>query len=125
MKRKRKRTPEQTWSKCIRMWRWIVAQIVKNPDADVVDLKCQWFSKHDPYATVAADCYFCEWVLRYSHGNNMCHSCPAYLVDKDFHCGNPAYNYEIKPAAFLAKIEELNKRRKAQLQSRKKGKATK
>jgi hypothetical protein len=92
------------------MWRWIVKEWKRDKTQDVDDLKIEWLSQHYPDTNFEGDCFFCEYDENMYY-TGICSSCPGRLVSRYFLCTNPAYHYENKPDKFLAKIEQLNKKR--------------
>ena len=100
----KKLTLDKTWEQCLIMWQWIVRQPCPR---DISWLKQKWLKKYG-FNDICCDCFFCE------HDNHRtCTCCPGYKVDKNFNCGNKEYDYHSKPAAFLRKLNELNKKRLA------------
>ena len=97
---------DETWEKCLLMWRWIVRQRCPR---NVNTLKEKWLDKNGFDYNIESDCFFCEYGNRYS----SCFSCPGKKVERVFRCCNENYHYFRKPAAFLKKITELNKIRLA------------
>ena len=102
-----KLTLDQAWTRCLPMWREIVAELKNRPNGDVIDLKHEYFEKHDPDANMYGECYFCEYVFRHGGG---CEVCPGALIDPQFNCYADEYHWFAKPVAFLHKIEELYKK---------------
>lgn len=88
-----KLTLDQAWTRCLAMWRWVVAEKKKRSKARVWDLKCEYRTEHDPNADLYNDCYFCEY---------------------DYHRGVEGCAWDLEPAAFLRKIERLHKKYLAQ-----------
>ena len=108
----RKLTLDETWFRCLRMWRWIGGQIKADPNKDVIGLKSEWLDEHDPNRPVRCSCYFCDYGQKHSHGNTKCFACPA----KGGHmwCEEGNWSWKSDPLAFLAKLEPLFKTYKAQ-----------
>lgn len=110
----KKRTLNQTWVLCLRMWRWIAKEWDK--EKDVGELKLQWLQEHgflsDLFEGIYNSCFFCE----YNKGIKQlaCQNCPGVLVNPLFTCGNDAYNYETNPPAFYKELLRLNRIRKAE-----------
>ena len=104
-------TLNQTWSRCIAMWRWIVEQLKIRPEASVDSLKREWLRVHDPVRDLSGNCYFCAWVCAHKNEDNTCVNCPGVQIDPQFSCESTAYHYIYNPAAFLRKLEQLNKKR--------------
>ena len=99
-------TLNESWERCLKMWRWIGAQI-RNGDVCSVDvLKEDYIEIFDPGAE--GTCYFCEYDTEHCNEEG-CSQCPGRLVDLLFYCDKEGYHYWREPLAFLAKIEELNK----------------
>lgn len=101
-------TLDETWEKCLKMWRWIVKQIKLHPYSNVEVLKRKWLKKYG-FGKIYNDCFFCDYTFK--HASIECDKCPAFLVDRYFHCTSNEYCWEKKPAEFLKKITELNKQR--------------
>ena len=98
---------DETWKKCLLMWRWIIRQPCPR---NVLRLKEKWLKKNGfDYGDIESDCFFCDYANRYMG----CFSCPGGKVEKNFSCCNYDYHYFYKPVAFLKKITELNKIRLA------------
>ena len=105
----KKMTLNETWTKCMKMWRWI-AKMEKAGDKRMVDgLKEEWCEKHGFAEKLEYDCFFCEYDLRF---RNDCSKCPGYLVDPHFDCrNNDGYHYRAQPIAFFNKLCALNRKR--------------
>lgn len=110
-----KRLPlDQTWTECLKMWRWVVRQVkaakAKGKGWNVQDLKTEWMEKqgYRPLE-IKNDCFFCEHDGR--KGN--CSLCPGRKIDKTFYCSHWDYSWEFRPTAFLARVNRLNKIRLA------------
>jgi len=106
----KKRTLNQTWILCLRMWQWI--KKVWTPDGPSVhDLKSQWLKNNGFTESIDANCFFCD----YNHQleKDGCWSCPGRLVTSSFSCDSATYDYETKPVAFHKELLRLNRIRKA------------
>lgn len=106
----KKLTLNETWKRCLRMWRWIVKEWEKDNTQIVGILKEIWLEKYDPDANLEYDCYFCNYYME-----SNCSNCPPVLVNKKFRCWNSSYSFDCKPNKFLAKLEQLNKIRLSKL----------
>lgn len=119
MKRMRRLTLDETWTLCMKMWRWIAKQIRKDPLSDVEGLKEEWLDNNGwDRVSLSDECFFCEY--NYQHhkmGRDSCSKCPARMVDKSFgHYGCvivDKWNYTTNPLAFYAKLQKLHKIYKA------------
>lgn len=100
----KKRTLNQTWILCLRMWRWVAGQ-----KGVISDLKIQWFSDNG-FEYIALDCFFCDYTLNKKSGG--CKACPGRLVDPTFSCTTKKYNYEYNSGAFYKELLRLNRIRK-------------
>jgi hypothetical protein len=103
----KKRTLNQTWTLCLRMWRNIAKKWGKRKS--VSRQKRLWlmhngFEKYE----INADCFFCDYDKRYNRG---CRSCPGRLVDFNFNCNNEPSFCE-NPPAFYKELLRLNRIRK-------------
>ena len=115
----KKLTLDETWKRCLSMWRWIVKRRRAGSCLSVNTLKAQWLKAHDPYTNLLSDCYFCQWfrvhtkaVRRLPGTLGGCLGCPGQKVDSHFACETPEYDYRYQPVAFLCKLEQLNRKRK-------------
>ena len=107
MKNKKKLTLNQTWTLCLRMWRWIAK--VWTPDGlDVDILKVQWM-KDNGFEDIESGCFFCD-ISKYI---DSCIDCPGRLVNLHFKCSNWEYSWSYKPVEFYKELLRLNKIRKA------------
>lgn len=102
-KKMKKRTLNQTWILCLRMFRWIIKQ--ENVEERIGTLKYQWISDNG-FGYVPAHCFFCDF------GKGSCRKCPGKLVDPNFQCTAPDYHYSLKPKAFYKELLRLNRIRK-------------
>ncbi len=96
---------DDTWKYCIEMWN----DIIKDSSANsVVTVKRSWLIKHD-FFDVAGDCFFCDYARqeRISYSKRLCDWCPGVLIDCNFGCCKPSYNYASKPVKFNRKINSL------------------
>lgn len=86
---------DETWEKCLRMWKWIDERWdgLKNVDS----LKAQYNGVHD----LSINCHFCMYTFG-------CAGCAGRLVDPGFSCYNKEYCYDKKPKEFYQKLLELN-----------------
>ena len=105
----RRRTLNQTWVLCLRMWRWI-AKVWTLDGPSVHDLKSLWLRNNGFTEGIDANCFFCDYNCRFK--DEGCESCPGYLVDSSFSCGSATYDYETKPVAFYKELFRLNRIRK-------------
>jgi len=106
----KKRTLNQTWTLCLRMWRSISKAKMANPRLWVSALKRRWL--HDNgFKNLKGDCFFCEFKKE----KRGCFGCPGKLVDTDtgFNCCTGSYHYRYKPVAFYKELLRLNRIRKA------------
>ena len=112
----KKLTLDETWELCLEIWRWVVREKKKRPEVDVWDLKLEWLAKFRPNDRLECECYFCEYAGHRVSGD-MCRNgwvgCPGKLVHRQFDCCAESYHFESRPAAFLRKLESLNKKRLA------------
>ena len=99
---------ETTWKNCLAMWKWIAEQIEAGDKRSVTMLKNAWIRKHG-FEAIMYDCFFCDYVI--SKGTSCRDDCPARLIDPDFNCRNPKYDFYDEPLAFNAKLVVLNKER--------------
>lgn len=109
-------TLDEAWEKTMRMWRWIVDQPA---DRDVCQLKVWWIKENDPGFDGDDCCYFCKYAQDQCEGEyasagspTICKFCPGRLISPKFDCQAQAYHYYYKPKKFLAKLEELNAKRR-------------
>ena len=103
----KKRTLNQTWVLCLRMWRSISKKWTGR--IPIWKLKAQWLKVNGfPDYTIEEDCFFCDYTK-----NSDCRQCPGKLVDRNFSCTNHDYDYENEPVAFYKEILRLNRIRKA------------
>ena len=105
----KKRTLNQTWTLCLRMWRWIAKEWPTTLKS-ISTLKSRWLSKNGfGGENIDHNCFFCDY-----NGNRIeCRSCPGKLVNRRFGCANDAYYYLKKPGAFYKELLRLNRIRKA------------
>ena len=98
----KKRTLNQTWTLCLRMWRSVAGKWITG--ADVCILKKEWVKENEVSAG-PGNCFFCNYA-------ETCLDCPGGLVDASFHCWNEKYDYETNPPAFYKELLRLNRIRK-------------
>ena len=104
----KKRTLNQTWILCLRMWRWIAAIKAKGSRRWVTTLKRQWLRENGIRIKGDHDCFFCE----YNNREDVCVNCPGRLVDYDFSCHREVYEYFKRPVPFYKELLRLNRIRK-------------
>ena len=76
----RKRTLNQTWTLCLRMWRWI-AKVWQTPHYKrygVYQLKKIW-RKKTVFTLYDVNVFFCDYTVV-----EVCDECPGNLVDSNF-----------------------------------------
>ena len=104
-------TLDETWKLCLSMWRWIAKMIREGSELFVSELKDQWLRDHGYEHEVWLTCFFCGYI---HHPKRTCDTnCPARMIDRNFNCHNPDYDYQSKPIAFYNKIVSLNRKRLA------------
>ncbi len=112
----RKLTLEQTWVEQLKMSRWIAQQVKAGSIKSVCSLKHEYLEsriKGYELDDVRCECFFCEYNEKQSKPKHeSCRLCPARKVDPNFACWNPDYRFTKHPAAFLRKLESLNRKRK-------------
>ena len=110
---KKRLTPNQIWTLCLRMWRWIakVWQTPRYKRYDVPDLKEIWLRKNGFHTESTASCFFCDYTYT-NEDDPTCFSCPGVLVDSGFRCWLLPYDYETRPVEFYQELLRLNKIRK-------------
>ncbi len=106
---KTKLSLEQTWQKCMKMWKEMIEKHWIRGMSGCT-LKDIYFTNHPRMITKPTDtCYFCDYAER----KDGCYkSCPGILVDKNFACTDTSYHYDYKPKAFYRKLVALDKKRK-------------
>lgn len=102
----KKRTLNQTWTLCLRMWKRIAKEWDGDVNNSVWDLKFKWL-KENEFIGLKGACFFCDVA------GDDCYLCPGYLVDSSFVCSNDSYDYESNPVAFYKELLRLNRIRKA------------
>ena len=106
-------TLDQTWTECLKMWKWITEQIKKDVELDnVCELKERWLEEHGyEEDEILEGCFFCEYTK--GHKRICSEDCPGAKVDKGFGCTEVEYAYDDEPIAFYEKLLSLNRKRKA------------
>jgi hypothetical protein len=126
-KMKKKLSLEKTWIECLKMWKWIVEQIKKDPNIGVITLKSEWLVKNK-YKGLEGNCFFCDYDQSTIDSNGgiynikICKYCPGRLVNRKFNCEYTSYDWYDKPIAFYKKLLELNRIRKSKKIKKMKGK---
>lgn len=108
----KKLTLNQTWTLCLRMWKWIAKEWKKTGDS-VSDLKKQWLKENgfEVSCWESINCFFC--VFDAAHDPEAeCRCCPGVLVDSGFVCGDEEHSWASDPPAFYAELLRLNRIRK-------------
>lgn len=111
---KKKLTLNQTWTLCLRQWKWTIKQLDKDTEKDVETLKEEWLKQHkyENDNNVENDCFFCEYATVICPKETKCEDCPGQFVSKTFSCLRNRYHYYDKPHKFYKKLLELNEKRK-------------
>lgn len=105
----KKKTLNQTWTLCLRMWRSIAKNW--NGRKSVIQQKKLWIRENGfEVDNLDADCFFCDYDVDNGMG---CRSCPGRLIDPDFDCRNEPYHFRNKPVKFYKELLRLNRIRKA------------
>ena len=105
---------DTVWDRCIAMARW-VAKWSECMGLSVNVLKQMWLEANGYEDNdLDSNCFFCDFAERHMPDNAIrsCPYCPGRAVDKRFSCVNVKYHHRDKPHAFLAKLENLNAKRK-------------
>ncbi len=111
------RTLNQTWTLCLRMWKWI-KKVWRTPEyanCTVHTLKRIWLDENDFQWDIISGggCFFCDWNdENLGVSQHSCNMCPGKLVEPKFNCGNRETHYEHNPPAFYKELLRLNKIRK-------------
>lgn len=103
-------TLNQTWTLCLRMWRWIAKEWRIGGKKSSI-LKKRWLRGNGfkVSQSESGNCFFCVYVRE--HGDNgECLCCPGALVESDFECGDAGWSSD--PPAFYKELLRLNKIRK-------------
>lgn len=112
---KKRLTLEQTWKNCLKMWEWIVEEYEQQacPDFDDIEaLKQRWCKENNWAKKLFCNCFFCQFAERDRPEYLNCRKCPARRIDPEFNCQAEEYEFELFPVAFLAKLKELDKKRR-------------
>ncbi len=107
---------DRSWKNCLRMWKWITENLPagfskkSHGDKEIIidSLKKQWLKKNKFTNYIINACFFCEYDR---HHQNDCCTCPAGLVESDFHCDNTEQSYRHDPIKFYIRVLELNIKR--------------
>ena len=106
-------TLDETWTECIKMWRWVVKRWQADSMILVGDLKGEYLNKkHIGPDEIKDDCFFCEYANKNSSTSCQCASCPGVMVDPEFDCKEKGYSWNDAPDKFLQKLLSLNRKRK-------------
>ncbi|MHC4397755.1 MAG: hypothetical protein ACYS1A_19090 [Planctomycetota bacterium] len=108
-------TLDETWKKCLSMWRWIAKQKRKGCATPVWWLKTQWMEEHGyEDEEIEENCFFCDYANhRQEDCEEDCDSCPARMVEKDFNCQDEVHHWARNPIVFYNKLVLLNRKRLA------------
>lgn len=105
----KKRTLNQTWVLCLRMWRWVSKEWAKDKRRSVNKLKRTWLKENGfGKVKIISDCFFCD----FKPSENGCPDCPGKLADPSFSCCRQSHHYNHKPVEFYAELLRLNRIRK-------------
>ena len=98
---------DETWDYTKRIWKWVAFQKeVLKDERDVEALKQIWLEENAPeFVGITVSCFFCESQI---DSGSCSDNCPGKLVDTEFTCYNPAYNYRDHPGAFYREILRLD-----------------
>jgi len=99
------------------MWDWISANLPYGfsesstcmKEFVVESLKRQWLRENKFTKLITSNCFFCEYDKK--HGNS-CESCPAGLVEENFHCTDLPHHFAHNPIDFYQYIVKLNSKRR-------------
>lgn len=99
---------EMTWKECLRMWKDITT-LPKYAGMEITAAKILWLQDNGyDEIDVQGECFFCQYNKEhYDWSSRSCDNCPGVMVDKDFSCFDPEYNYDDTPKLFYAKLVEL------------------
>ena len=108
---------DRNWSNCLRMWRWISENLpdgflnlpYDEKESIIDNLKAIWLKKNRFTNPLSNDCFFCNYDKQ--HNTEDCQSCPAKLVDPNFHCSGKGHSYLENPLVFYKYILYLNSKR--------------
>ena len=110
----KKLTLNETWTECLKMWKWVADQKRKGDIGGVINnvvfFKRQWLEDNGYCVdNVGSHCFFCEYVDKRDRG---CELCPGRKIDQRFACSNSDYDYFNEPILFYKKLKKLNRIRK-------------
>jgi hypothetical protein len=110
----KKLTLDETWEKCLSMWRWIAKEKREGSRRHTYTLKKVWLKNHGYQANeIDCECFFCHYAWEIKKGD--CCDCPPRKLEPDFHCVsiNRLYpHWRKNPIAFYNKLVSLNRKRK-------------
>ena len=103
----KKLTLNETWTECLKMWKWIASQKRKGDINSVHFLKEQWLGNNGyKEMSIRSNCFFCEYISKCGRGN--CGYCPGKKIDPEFSCCFSDYDYSYEPILFYKEIKRLN-----------------
>ncbi len=111
------KTLDRAWINCLRMWEWISENLPKGfkrfpasrKETEIKLLKMEWLDENRFSNYIQHDCFFCQYDS--VHGNS-CNSCPAKMIEKNFHCNSHReYSHIRSPQEFYREITRLNSKR--------------
>jgi len=112
----KKRTLNQTWVLCLRMWRAAAKELVGKiiNDYDTIDrFKRRWMEENGfGSEKIKSNCFFCDYVGKDENGDPDCTTCPGALVDPYFDCCDDEYYFRYYPQKFYEELLRLNRIRK-------------
>jgi len=107
-------TLNETWKKCMSMWRWIAKMKRTGDGRGVWKLKEAWMEKRG-ISGIELDCFFCGYQkthkTKHRASTSNCFVCPGSKVDPEFDCYDEKYSWEDEPIAFYNKLVSLNRKR--------------
>lgn len=107
----------RSWVNCTKMWKWVSENLPENfseLDGDekekvIEELKVKWLKDNKFTKTLVQDCFFCEYD---KHHKDDCSTCPANLVESNFHCDDDLQSFRFNPKQFYIRLLILDAKRK-------------
>ena len=109
-------TLDDTWKKCLSMWKWVAKEKRVDPSDNADDLKSRWL-RSKGIEGVFETCFFCDHANRHKKDDDFdyhtCRLCPARKIEPDFTCcgSNNPHHYHTHSVKFYNKLVSLNRKR--------------
>lgn len=104
-------TLDETWNRCLVMWKYVAEESKKENPTHPGTLKEEWLKKRQYKKMPKFNCFFCEYTIKDIWAPVNCSKCPGRLVNRKFQCEtHKTYHWMDNPVGFYNELVSLNRK---------------